>query len=184
MNCILAVDPGNTTGWVMAVYTSVTAQAHPTAWGTFDNLQDEAEVMLHMTSLADHIVCEDYIIYPAPNIVKANLGSKLVSVRVMGRLEYYASLQERTVHYQTASQAKQQWSGHRLKAHYPYLRLYESGRARRDSGRIFHSDGHAYPEEIEPSLALCRHEVDALRHAMTFIENHFKVALVRMEDAI
>lgn len=167
---ILAVDPGDTTGWVRV---AVPLGRKPVEvllerWGTFTGLREELDSEYLMYHDADYIVCEDYMIYPDPQVMLANVGSKLHAVRVMGRVERCAQLHSDCpeefvpdlVTYQTASKAKQWWPDTRLKLHFPTHKLYPTGKPR---------PGH---------VSLCRHECDALRHAMTFVEDHFNVQLV------
>ncbi|NIN65021.1 MAG: hypothetical protein GTO63_10040, partial [Anaerolineae bacterium] len=55
------------------------------------------------------------------------------------------------------------WTDRRLKAHFKHHKLWPTGKPGGKEG-------------------LCRHEVDALRHAMTYIENAYDVALVLTDD--
>lgn len=165
---ILAIDPGDTTGWVLVSFVPPSA-VEILLHGTFsaDNLAEEYSHARTTYPLADLVVMENYVIYPEAHILKANIGSKLTAVKVIGRAEghfYIWNESQEQAHpaFQTASQAKQQWTNSRLRRHFPRpdFDLRPSGK---------------------PGVcaeALCAHECDALRHALTFIENHFGVALV------
>ncbi len=155
---VLAVDPGGTTGWVRVHYwhDSVDPGYYLKKWGTFDDLGDEISVSQMMYGDADVVVTESYII--RPDTFSANVGASLDAVEVIGRTKLWSRHYEVPIyHQQSPAQAKQQWTDKRLKAHFKHHKLYPSGSPGREG--------------------LCRHEVDALRHAMTYIENAYHVAL-------
>lgn len=166
---VLAVDPGGTTGWVRVHYWH--DEEDPgyflERWGTFDTLANEIAISGMMYKGANAVVTESYII--RPDTFSANVGAHLKAVEVIGRVDLWArQYQVPLTHRQGAAQAKQQWPNKRLQKHFPRHKLYPSG-----------SPGAAH-NNTTPSL--CRHEVDALRHAMTYLENAYGVALVMSDD--
>ncbi len=158
MVIILAVDPGGTTGWVRVSFELESHTVLLDRWGTFDNIEDEVDSTRLMYHHADYAVAESYII--RPDTAQVNIGLDLNAVKVLGRVELWAHHYGVELHLQTPSQAKQQWGNRRLKKHFPRHDLKPGGMPGVKPGR------------------LCAHQCDALRHAMTFIENHFNVALV------
>jgi hypothetical protein len=121
---------------------------------------------------ANVVVTESYII--RPDTFSANVGAHLKAVEVIGRVDLWArQYQVPITHRQGAAQAKQQWTDGRLKKHFKHHQLYPTGAP---------GAAHPAPQGAVRASPLCRHEVDALRHAMTYLENAYGVALVLTDE--
>lgn len=164
---VLALDPGNTTGWVLVEYfhDEVDPGYLLHRWGVFNSIDLEISAAPLMYKLANVVVTESYVI--RPDTFSANVGKSPYALEVIGRARLWARQFEVPIfHQQPPAQAKQQWTDSRLKKHFQHHVLYPSG-----------APGASHPEP-----GLCRHEVDALRHAMTYLENAYGVALVMSDE--
>lgn len=156
---ILAIDPGDTTGWVRVLLDPYAPHSHIERWGHFYGLHDEIDAIEIMYKGADIVVAESYVI--RPDTARANIGSSLAAVEVLGQVKMICAMRHlEPLILQTASQAKQQWTDRRLKMHFPDHDLAPTGSpgVRKDR--------------------LCEHECDALRHACTLAENLYGIELV------
>lgn len=139
---VLALDPGETTGFVQAVveefgdtiYVQIEEMGQ---WGNKTTLSEHLGLFK-----VDEIVIEDYIIYP--NRVRSHIGDRVLTARVIGMIEWIAFYHYNLgLNYQMASQAKQRWPNSRIDSYLSPLR-------------------HRTITSV--------HVKDALRHLLTFIE--------------
>ena len=109
---ILSVDPGVTTGYVLAgVEGSELAGTNISdiellkagEWRGMEELQK----CLTLFENVDVVVVERYVVYP--NRARQHIGSDLYTAREIGRIEWLAYLNGCEVVFQTASQAKQRF---------------------------------------------------------------------------
>jgi len=128
---------------------------HLAAWGAWKGMEELAQVGDSLFRVRTHVVVEDYRVYP--HKARQHIGSTVYTSREIGRIEWIAYVQKCTLSFQTASQAKQQWSNERIRRHYPDLYKRTGGKA---------------------------HIRDALRHLFTFLENNQLHAFFRKEHAI
>lgn len=161
---IIAFDPGETTGFVIAE-VEVTTSIVKVEIKTLDEFTGLLELFNICQKLyegwIDFVVIEDYIIYP--NKAMSHAGSKVLAARTIGHIEF-ATMQfgltksqlssgshveylMPEIVFQTASMAKSLWPDKRLAK---YL------------GKVSH---------------LSNHKRDAIRHAFTWIERTHKLPL-------
>jgi len=158
---VLAFDPGETTGFVLVhvssaeVANSVNYSIHGARApviikqaGTFRGL-GELSQKLGLFQQSDVVVIEDYIVYP--NRAQSHIGDRVLTARMIGAIEWicyyhHGRTQNMGVVFQMASQAKQQWPNERIQSCF----------------------GTIHPPRMDST-----HELDALRHALTYIENYF-----------
>lgn len=159
---LLAFDPGETTGWALATIkpspTKQAIQVHIEGLGEFNGITEFHALVkdpinahpLEAWSIFNNVeVCiiEDYIIYP--NRAASHSGSKVLTAREIGHIEYVAFTHGLDPVFQTASMAKQRWPDKRLMQYLPGLT--KQGR----------------------SWDISKHKQDALRHLFTYIERTF-----------
>lgn len=171
---ILSIDPGETSGYVHAglksvilelltyyyhqsVLTELVRPVAPgncpihiggyiiTAIGEWSGVPDLHTTLSALLPLTTQIVIEDYRIYPHKS--KTHIASRVYTAKEIGRVELMAYYYNLPILYQLAGQAKQQWPNNRLGRH------LEPGALRR------------FPS----------HTKDALRHLLTYIENHTSI---------
>lgn len=136
---IMAIDPGETTGFVVVD----TDTDHVLTFGVWKGPEDFMDASVqNQLSLSEVLVVEDYRIYP--HKARQHIGSRPYAIEVIGHIRLWAYAHSRTVEFQSASQAKQQWPNKRLAKHFTPTHLQLLGG---------------------------RHAKDALRHALTYIEN-------------
>ncbi len=143
---VLAIDPGETTGYVLAEWGSGGVSGlvgiidfdEFGTWHGIEELGDKVERGL----LANVVifVIEKYVIYP--NRATAHIGNDLYTAREIGRLEWLAYSIGAQVVMHSASQAKSRWPWSRIVKHFPEF------------------TNSKYPGHIW----------DALRHLLTFME--------------
>jgi hypothetical protein len=116
MPSVLALDPGETTGYVAADYefrtcdeTIIIAAATEGTWTAMAGLHSR----LYLFDTADFIVAEDYIIYP--NRAKSHTGDRVYTAQEIGRIRWLAYANGLPVAMQPASMAKQRWPDERLR---------------------------------------------------------------------
>ena len=142
---VLAVDPGETTGYVLGIYTPNDGSfptidfGHTGVWYGIQEMRGLYQYT-DLFAVFDVLVVEKYIIYP--NRAKQHIGNPLFTSQVIGRLKWLAYLADKPCVEYLASQAKQRWPDARLRKYYDLTRF--------------------------PS----RHTVDALRHLLTYCEKH------------
>jgi len=142
---VLALDPGETTGFVQAVVEefgdAIYVQIEETGqWGNKTTLSEHLGLFK-----VDEIVIEDYIIYP--NRVRSHIGDRVLTARIIGMIEWIAFYHYNLgLNYQMASQAKQRWPNSRIDSYLPLC---------------------------WDTLIRSVHVKDALRHLLTFIEIKF-----------
>jgi hypothetical protein len=155
--CVLSLDPGETTAYVVAqvipwnpVDHEIAVDIRPYDIGKWHGIQEFDDITASLFMMYDikRIVVEDYIIYP--NRARSHTGSKVYTAREIGRIEYVAYLRRITkdngrLVFQAASMAKQRWPDNRLNQYVP---------------RNAWSD---------------RHQLDAIRHLMTWAERTYDV---------
>ena len=85
---ILAIDPGETTGFVIARWTRL-AGPYPAMlyWGQWKGM-DDLLANIHLFDDADICVVEDYIVYPGK--AQSHATSRLYTAREIGVLSGYA----------------------------------------------------------------------------------------------
>lgn len=161
MKTLLAVDPGNVTGWVKAKIISEPDDEFPNGLmqivdhGTWSGIPLLWARRHNYFEGVDIVVVEDYRVYP--HKAQAHVGSRVTAARELGRVELLAwAICKCKPKYQMASQAKQQWPTKRFKRHFP--KLYK------ELGTV--------------------HAQDACRHLFTYIENEGLHIFFRREDAI
>jgi hypothetical protein len=128
---------------------------HLAVWGAWHGMAELVQVSSNLFKVRTHVVVEDYRVYP--HKARQHIGSSVYTAREIGRIEWIAYTQKCTLSFQTASQAKQQWSNERIRQHYPDLYKRTGGKA---------------------------HIRDALRHLFTFLENNQLHVFFRKEHAI
>jgi hypothetical protein len=129
---ILAVDPGETTGFVRAeivsgaVYQDVgdlirDSKVHFNKAGTLSGKRELA-ANVGLFSNLDVCVVEKYVIYP--NRAMQHIGDDLYTARMIGQIEWlaYVGSSIDDVVFQAASQAKQRWPDSRLYKYLPGLK--------------------------------------------------------------
>lgn len=158
---ILAIDPGDTTGFVLGkVLPDETIQL--VQYGTWGFIDDFIPTYLRLFQgppgpTVHNIVIEDYRVYA--HKAQAHIGARPYAIEVIGhvRLLAYLAPIEYPICFQSASQAKGQWPDRRLYKHYSKAALKHLG----------------------------VHPRDALRHLLTFIENQvLKHPLFSKQEAI
>lgn len=122
-SCVLAIDPGTTTGWAKVEGIVLPCEEHPrgsfkyVAGGTLRGVQDAWE-QRGIYEGVDIIVVEDFRIYP--HKATSLIGRKLSAPKEIGRVELLALMSGSDgpipIHYQMAAQAKQLWPDRRLKS--------------------------------------------------------------------
>lgn len=143
---LLAIDPGETTGWVLANVVPQNLAAPPDqrfrvlARGTWLGYATLEAQVYYLFEEGTAVVVEDYRVYPHKAL--QHTGSELHTARMLGAVEWltYHLLRTSPI-YQTAAMAKGHWPNQRLKKHFP-------------------------KEYKEYNV----HEKDALRHLLTYIE--------------
>lgn len=83
---VLSFDPGETTGWAY----QDGRDDYPGGlidFGQIKGLEALSDFLEAFTREVDHVVIEDYIVWSGPRGQKANVGSKLETVRAMGIIE-------------------------------------------------------------------------------------------------
>lgn len=139
---VLALDPGETTGYVVADYAIrrsgdgvdivILTPVDEGTWAGLQGFDDHLPVFYD----ADLAVAEDYIIYP--NRAKSHTGDRVYTAQEIGRIKWFAYRHSIELTMQPASMAKQRWP---------------DGRLREKLGRM--------PPE---------HICDAWRHLLTYLE--------------
>lgn len=160
---VVAIDPGETSGFVRGFVVSTPGcdldapdgifrvDGHG-QWRGMDELR-YLETFLFKPGYV--IVAEDYRVYP--HKASEHIGSPVYTARELGRVEWLAYIHECVLIQQSASMAKQRWTNHRLRNHFP--RLWEQTT----------NQGHIR---------------DAARHLFAYLEVHGLHVFFRKEDAI
>ena len=104
---ILALDPGNTTGFCIFDITDGVPRLKD--YGQITTVKDDIIQWDSLTKFFDEhffniMVCENYRIYQQK--LERHSFSPVLTLRLIGGIEYYASIHEVPIHYQMASQAK------------------------------------------------------------------------------
>lgn len=128
---ILAVDPGETTGFVRAEVVGDTCmdvgdliKENSIRFNKAGTLSGKRELVANIGLFSNLNVCvvEKYVIYP--NRAMQHIGDDLYTARMIGQIEWLAyvgsSIDE--VVFQAASQAKQRWPDGRLYKYLPGLK--------------------------------------------------------------
>jgi len=107
---VLAIDPGETTGFVLAEVVTddritIKESGDWSGLGAFIANMD-------LFAGVDVCVCEDYKI--RPNRANTHIGDPLYAAQEIGRVKLMATLKGAQVVLQSASSAKQLWPGQRL----------------------------------------------------------------------
>lgn len=137
---ILAIDPGETSGFIRASIGSKTEWSI-THWGVWHGMDELYELVeRHLFDELIHVVIEDYRIYP--NRVFAHIGSQVYTAKEIGRVEWICFMKGVNMTYYAASKAKQAWPDSRIAKHVKM---------------------HNYANQF-------RHTKDALRHLLTYLE--------------
>jgi len=146
---ILAIDPGETTGFVIARWTRL-AGPYPAMlyWGQWKGM-DDLLANIHLFDDADICVVEDYIVYPGK--AQSHATSRLYTAREIGRIEWLCFMGEMPLTFQNASRAKQTWPNQRLK-------------------RLLDSELLTWPVPLPSPRKFTKHTLDAIRHLMTYME--------------
>jgi hypothetical protein len=162
----LSIDPGETTAYIKATHTTgpkgrLTIGSHGT-WASlreFIHLEGEG-----LFSGIDAVILEDYRVYASK--VYQHIGSQVHTIRVIGWVQHaigyycmnpYLEAEDPPlikIHYQMAQQAKGAWPNRRLFRHLP------------------------------PARNLNRHERDALRHLLVYLETHNLMRFFKPEEVI
>ena len=146
---ILALDPGETTGYVLARWTRL-AGPYPAMlyWGQWKGM-DDLHSHISLFSKADVCVVESYRVYPGT--VSAHTTSDLYTAREIGRIEWICHLNNVKLVLQNASKAKQTWPNQRLR-------------------RLLDSELLTWPVPLPSPRQVRKHTFDAIRHLMTYME--------------
>lgn len=146
---ILAIDPGETTGYVLARWERPTGP-YPVMlqWGQWKGM-DDLFGHINLFGEAETCVVEDYMVYP--HRAMSHATSRLYTAREIGRIEWICHLNSIRLVYQTASKAKQTWPNQRLK-------------------RLLDSDLLTWPVPLPSPRKFTKHTLDAIRHLMTYME--------------
>lgn len=115
---ILAIDPGEATAFVFG-YSDPLAEPRILTRGFWTTDLDTFlnSIIQKYIKEADHVVIEDYRIYP--HKARDHIGKRPYAIEVIGmvRLQRHPN----TILFQGASQAKQQWPNKRLRRHQIYM---------------------------------------------------------------
>lgn len=142
---ILGVDPGETTGYVVVDYDVDNRRISLIAHGEWSGMEELLSLWHEgLFNDVEVIALEQYIIYP--NRAMNHIGDSLYTAQEIGRLKWIAFRFGIDVEEQAASMAKQRWPASRL---------------------------HKRVDEIA-SLMRTPHELDSLRHALTYIERNLR----------
>lgn len=170
---VLAVDPGDTTGWFMAwVQPGEFDVSHPSrfivspSWGLVDTFEGLRDIYEWTFQRAKYVVVEDYVVYPAYAL--QHTGSHLNTAQILGVCEWLAWKAGATRVLQLAILARNHWPVSRIRKYLPKLMMYPSTPTPKTKG------------------ALGSHEVSALRHWLTFTERKKWITfnLIRGEDIV
>jgi hypothetical protein len=156
---LVAVDPGETSGYARAVITfagphSSAPQATLECVGEWRGILGLIQAEDSVFGEATHLVFESYRVYP--HKAAAHTASDLYTAQEIGRLKLIAIKRNLIIDEQTASQAKQLWPTSRLKRHFPTVLARLKG----------------------------AHQKDALRHLFTYMEIHQIHRFFKPEEAI
>jgi hypothetical protein len=122
---IASFDPGETTAYVRASVdkTDTGALVIIERMGQWKGMAEMVEVVFDTIDGIDHMVIEDYIVFPSR--AKSHAGDKVLTAREIGRLEwlayYHAGVQDTL---QASSMAKQRWPDSRLLQYAPFMRSH------------------------------------------------------------
>jgi len=146
---ILALDPGETTGYVLARWTRLVGP-YPAMlyWGQWKGM-DDLSGHINLFGEAETCVVESYRVYPGT--VSAHTTSDLYTAREIGRIEWICHLDGIKLTFQNASRAKQCWPNQRLK-------------------RLLDSELLTWPVPLPSPRKFSKHTLDAIRHLMTYME--------------
>lgn len=144
---IVAIDPGETSGWCRINNTDDFVSAF--AWGEFIGIDGWKENWGYICGGAKLLVMEEYRVYPSAAL--AHIGSTIPTVEVIGAIKLIAKTIGTPVALQGAGIAKSLWPNSRIKKYFPHLQPV--------SKAIAH----------EGNL-IGRHATDALRHGLAYLE--------------
>lgn len=121
---ILALDPGYTTGYCIFHITGGTPRLKD--YGQITTIKDDIIQWSELSKFLgghffDIMVCENYRIYQQK--LERHSFSPVLTLRLIGGLEYYASMNRVPIHYQMASQAKAFVTDEKLK----HWEFYQEG---------------------------------------------------------
>lgn len=155
MTRVLAVDPGETTGYCLieANDGSVMLATHG-SWSGLEPYLEPTALASNLIKSASIVIVEDFRIYP--HAAQAMIGRELFAPKELGRIELVCEIWSKPLHYQMASEAKQIWNNRRFVEKLP-----------------------AFYQAITNI-----HARDAARHALCYIEKQGLVNFFRKEDAI
>lgn len=114
---VLAIDPGETTGYAGALVENQTFQL--TALGSWKGLEGCAKMcdtLFSGEAVPALVVVEEYVVYASH--LQQHTFSKVYTAREIGRIELYAHKAKSELVYQLAAVAKQRWPTSRLRRHF------------------------------------------------------------------
>lgn len=160
---ILSIDPGHTTGYVLALAFVLAEQkkiAFDFQFGQWIGMQGLLDICTPPDDLFTPytiVVTEEYRIYPHKAL--QHTGSTVYTAREIGRIEWICFTRNLSLHMQSASQAKTQWPNKRLGIHFPHL--YRTTKGQKNL-----------------------HIRDAARHLFTFLETNLNIMFIDESRAI
>lgn len=126
---ILAIDPGVTSGYVLAKVSNddpsqtLEDRLKFKDIGEWEGMEALSNIV-YLFNNVDVCVIERYAVYP--NRARQHIGDDLYTARVIGRVEWLAFSVSgiKELEFQSASQAKQRWPNSRLFKHLSGLRHF------------------------------------------------------------